>query len=62
MTRQQFGFLAGFLLVAVWALGGPGAAAAAVLAGLVGWLLVRVLDGEVTVAGLADRVAPPRRR
>ncbi|SCG67990.1 hypothetical protein [Micromonospora inositola] len=62
MTRQQFGFLAGFLLVAVWALGGPGAAGAATLAGLVGWLLVRVLDGDVTLAGLADRATPPRRR
>ncbi|WP_446215430.1 hypothetical protein [Micromonospora sp. IBHARD004] len=62
MTRQQFGFLAGFLVVAVWALGGAGAAAAATLAGLVGWVLVRVLDGEVTVAGFADRAAPPRRR
>ncbi|MFD2765030.1 hypothetical protein [Micromonospora eburnea] len=55
MTRQQFGFLAGFLLVAVWALGGIGAAAAAALAGLVGWLLVRVLDGDVTAPGFADR-------
>ncbi|MFE9693810.1 hypothetical protein [Micromonospora sp. NPDC005806] len=62
MTRQQFGFLAGFLLVAVWALGGAGAAAAATLAGLVGWLLVRVLDGAVTVPGLADRVTADRRR
>lgn len=62
MTRQQFGFLAGFLLVAVWALGGPGAAAAATLAGLVGWLLVRLVDGDVTVPGLADRVTADRRR
>ncbi len=62
MTRQQFGFLAGFLLVAVWALGGAGAAAAATLAGLVGWVLVRVVDGDVTVPGLADRVSTDRRR
>ncbi|MGR6319301.1 hypothetical protein Q2K19_29440 [Micromonospora soli] len=62
MTRQQFGFLTGFLLVAVWALGGAGAAAAATLAGLVGWLLVRVLDGDVAVPGLADRVTGDRRR
>ncbi|MEU8261803.1 hypothetical protein AB0C02_14430 [Micromonospora sp. NPDC048999] len=55
MTRQQFGFLAGFLLVVVWALGGAGAAAAAALAGLVGWLLVRVLDGDVNAPGFADR-------
>ncbi|MFG2054605.1 hypothetical protein ACGFI9_11310 [Micromonospora sp. NPDC048930] len=62
MTRQQFGFLAGFLLVAVWALGGAGAAAAATLAGLVGWLLVRAVDGDATVPGLADRVGADRRR
>lgn len=62
MTRQQFGFLAGFLLVAVWALGGAGAAAAATLAGLVGWLLVRALDGDITVPGLADRAPADRRR
>ncbi|MFR9777900.1 hypothetical protein ACL02O_17840 [Micromonospora sp. MS34] len=62
MTRQQFGFLTGFLLVAVWALGGAGAAAGATLAGLVGWLLVRVVDGDVTVPGLADRVGADRRR
>ena len=61
MTRQQFGFLAGFLLVAVWALGGAGAAAAATLAGLAGFLVARVLDGDVSVAGLADRVGPTRR-
>ncbi|MFJ8578037.1 hypothetical protein [Micromonospora sp. NPDC093277] len=56
MTRQQFGFLAGFLLVAVLALGGIGAAAAAALAGLVGWLLIRVVDGDVTASGFADRI------
>lgn len=57
MSRQQFGFLAGFLVAAVWAIAGFGAAAAATLAGLVGWLAVRVLDGDITVAGLADRSA-----
>ncbi|MFG3601204.1 hypothetical protein [Micromonospora chersina] len=62
MTRGQFGFLAGFLVVAVWALGGAGAAAAATMAGLVGWLLVRVRDGDVTVPGLADRATAARRR
>ncbi|SBT42352.1 hypothetical protein [Micromonospora narathiwatensis] len=55
MTRQQFGFLAGFLPVAVWALGGIGVAAAATLAGLVGWLLVRLLDGDAAAPGFADR-------
>jgi hypothetical protein len=62
MSRQQFGFIAGFLVAAVWAVAGFGAAAGAVLAGLVGWLVVRVLDGDVTVAGLADRAGASRRR
>ncbi|WNM38302.1 hypothetical protein RMN56_24670 [Micromonospora halotolerans] len=62
MTRGQFGFLAGFLVVAVWALGGAGAAAAATVAGLVGWLLVRARDGHVSLPGLADRATADRRR
>jgi hypothetical protein len=62
MTRGQFGFLAGFLVVAVWALGGAGAAAVATVAGLVGWLLVRVRDGDVSLPGLADRATADRRR
>ncbi|WBB69007.1 hypothetical protein [Micromonospora sp. WMMD812] len=62
MSRQQFGFLAGFLVVAVWAAAGIGVAALAVLAGLFGWLVVRVLDGDLAVTGLGDRVRPARRR
>ncbi|KAB1938982.1 hypothetical protein F8271_17645 [Micromonospora sp. ALFpr18c] len=62
MSRQQFGFLAGFLVVSVWALAGPGTAGLAVLAGLLGWLVVRVLDGDVAVTGLGDRVGPRRHR
>ncbi|ROT28293.1 hypothetical protein [Micromonospora sp. HM5-17] len=62
MSRQQFGFVAGFLVATVWAVAGFGAAAGALLAGLVGWLVVRVLDGDITVAGLADRTSAPRRR
>ncbi|MFG1841404.1 hypothetical protein ACGFH8_23635 [Micromonospora sp. NPDC049175] len=62
MSRQQFGFLAGFLAVAVWALASIGVAALAVLAGLLGWLVVRVLDGDLTVTGLGDRHTDPRRR
>lgn len=62
MTRQQFGFVIGFLVAFVWAVAGFGAAAGALLAGLAGWIAVRVLDGDITVAGLADRGASARRR
>jgi hypothetical protein len=62
MSRQQFGFLAGFLAAALWGVAGFGVAAAAVLAGLAGWTAVRVLDGDVTVGGFADRASPLRRR
>ncbi|MFI6760957.1 hypothetical protein ACIBF5_17660 [Micromonospora sp. NPDC050417] len=62
MSRQQFGFVIGLLIAAVWAVAGFGAAAGAVLAGLVGWLAVRVIDGDLSVAGLADRASANRRR
>jgi hypothetical protein len=62
MNRPQFGFLVAFLIAGVWAIAGFGFAAAAVLAGLFGWFAVKVLDGEITVAGLSDRAAPNRRR
>jgi hypothetical protein len=57
MNRPQFGFLVAFLIAAVWAIAGFGFAAAAVVAGLFGWFAVKVLDGEITVAGFTDRAA-----
>jgi len=62
MSRQQFGFVIGFLIVAVWAVADLAAAAGAVLAGLAGWLVARALDGQLDVAGLVDRVSANTRR
>ncbi|WP_165947302.1 hypothetical protein [Micromonospora sp. 15K316] len=60
-SRQRFGVLAGLLLVvAAGASAGAATAGLALLAGLVGWLSVRILGGDVAATGLGDRVA--RRR
>ncbi|BCB82946.1 hypothetical protein [Phytohabitans suffuscus] len=60
MSRQQFGFAIGFAVVAVWVAVGFGAAVAAVLAGVAGFLVARVLDGQVDVSELLDRVGARR--
>jgi hypothetical protein len=62
MNRRQFGFLVAFLIVAVWDIAGFGIAAAAVLAGLFGWVVARVIDGDLNIGGLTDRAAANRRR
>jgi|GEM_PF-4336967 len=58
MTWQQFGFLAGFLFVALWALAGIGAALGALVVGAVGFYIGRVFDGEVNLGALVDRFTP----
>ncbi|RKN15303.1 hypothetical protein D7147_25980 [Micromonospora musae] len=60
MSRPWFGVLAALLLTAGGALAGATAAGLVLLAGLVGWLAVRILGGDVAATGLGDRVA--RRR
>lgn len=58
MSWQQFGFLAGFLFVAVWALAGIGAALGALAVGAVGFYIGRVLDGNVNLTELVERFTP----
>ncbi len=54
MSRQQYAFLIGVLLVAVaWAAGWVVLAASA--AGLIGVGVVRVLEGDVDLGELAER-------
>jgi len=62
MSRQQFAFAIGFAVVAVWAAAGFGAAVAAVLAGIAGFMIARVLDGQVDVGELVDRIGGGARR
>jgi hypothetical protein len=61
MSRQQFGFLVGFLVAIAWAVAGFLVALGAVVAGLIGYAVVRVLDGEVDVRGAMDRLSANRR-
>lgn len=62
MSRQQFAFAIGFAVVAVWVAAGFGAAVAAVLAGVAGFMIARVLDGQVDVGELMDRIGAGGRR
>ncbi|MEU6206621.1 hypothetical protein ABZ814_23910 [Micromonospora musae] len=55
MSRPWFGVLAALLLTAGGALAGAATAGLILLAGLVGWLAVRILGGDVAATGLGDR-------
>ncbi|GAA4917756.1 hypothetical protein LX16_3847 [Stackebrandtia albiflava] len=55
MSWQQFGFLAGFLFVALWAVAGFGAALGALIVGGIGFYIGRVLDGHADIGDLVER-------
>ncbi|MFD0556641.1 small integral membrane protein DUF2273 [Stackebrandtia endophytica] len=58
MSWQQFGFLAGFVFAALWALAGFGPALGALVLGAIGFYIGRVFDGKVNVEELVDRFSP----
>jgi hypothetical protein len=59
VSRRQFGFLIGVLLVwLAWAAGWV--VLAAVAAGLVGYGIVRVLEGDFDITELSERFRPRR--
>lgn len=57
MSRRQFAFLIGVLLVwLAWVAGWV--VLAAIAAGLIGWGVVRVLEGDVDLGELSERFRP----
>jgi hypothetical protein len=61
VERAQFGFLVGILLVWIWASHGFLTALAAAVAGGVGYVIARVVSGNLDVNALAERVTANRR-
>jgi hypothetical protein len=57
MTKTQFGFAVGFAIAVVWALAGFLVVIAAVVAGLLGFGLVRVLEGSPEASELMSRLS-----
>lgn len=54
MTRRQFGFLIGFLVVWLAFESGP-IVVAALAAGIVGYVIVLALEGDLDMGGITER-------
>lgn len=61
MSRRQFGFIVGFLIVWFWAQSGFLTSLAAVVAGLVGYAVARAMEGELDVTEWTERFTSSRR-
>lgn len=61
MKRAQFGFLVGLLLAWIWAGHGFLVALAACVAGGIGYVVTRVVAGELDLGALTERVTAGRR-
>lgn len=61
MSRRQFGFLAGVLIAWVWATTTFLVALGVAVAGVVGYLIVRVLEGDLNLGELSNRFRGTRR-
>lgn len=60
MSRRQAGFLIGFLVAVVLWAAGFWVTLGAVVAGAIGYAVVRVVDGEVDLGELTERVTGGR--
>lgn len=60
MSKAQFGFAVGFAIAVVWVVTNFLVVIAATAAGLLGYAVVRVLEGNPEASAMLDRLLPRR--